>query len=197
MANLSDAFGTITVEKVASEFLDYAKIASKNYYNLADSSDLESVVPDDNNSASFSFSTFGRWSFCASLENYLDPAGIWHQDGDEKVAYERLSEALLKTNGQIVYEYTDSDSAMGWMGTGVAQLEVVDGELRYTDNFDEEDISIRGYADLTGNSIAESIDILYSYEASEAWVNYVEKCEKEGVKPADPDMWFNDIYEEE
>lgn len=132
MANISDAFGTVKVDKVGKEFIEYCKIAGDNYYTLLG---YRQDIPEPKEDIEFEFSTYGRWNFRANLEGYLDPEGHWHNEEAESEAYKKLCEAIFATDGSIRIEYTDSDEAMGWAGSGVAELSQIDGQLQFTSNF--------------------------------------------------------------
>lgn len=187
MANCSDAFGTITVRGVGREFLKYAKaVYATGGYNLAEEGDMEGVKPAKD--LQFTFSTFGRWNFESNLESFLSPDGLWHKNYTDE--YEALCEAIKKTNGSIVYEYTDSDGANDWMGKGVAQLELVDGEIRFSKEFEEEQFTIEGYQELYEVNEFDAISQLYGEEVADAWTEY-----KNDHADADFEDWYSNIYE--
>lgn len=141
MANLSDAYGKITAEKCGKEFLEFLHSVqgegTQAYYKLAEVDDFKGVIVNSENTVSFGFSTFGRWQYLNNLEGFLE--GKWLQDENDKKAYLKFAGALVAKNGRVIVDYSDSDEAMGWKGEGVAVLEVVEGTLRFTDEFVEKE----------------------------------------------------------
>src|SRR5690606_13981685 len=113
MANLSDAFGNIIVDKVGKEFLEFVNTVQRPdaYYVLVDNSDIEGVEPDENGDMSFDFCTPGRWSYENNLRGYLE--GEWLKERPDKHvdAYDNLIKAIKEKNGRIIVEYKDSDTA--------------------------------------------------------------------------------------
>lgn len=197
MANISDARGTVTVKKVGEEFLEYASCTSRNYYPLVDKYDLSDEHPDKNGDISITFNSQGRWSYSSNLDYYLAPDGCWHENGEASDLYDKLYDKIRETGGSIVFEYTDFETGNRFIGSGVAKLELVDGEVQYTDDFSSSDLSIKKYSEVCDVSFAEAIESLYSYEASTAWDSYEKTCEKKGEKIIDPDTWLNEVYEDD
>lgn len=191
MANLSDAYGKITVEKVAKEFVEYLNVAqgAGAYYLLCEDSQYKYANIDEDNSMSFAFSSFGRWNFGSNLEGYLD--GNWMQSDEEKAAYNKFIEALTEKEGRVLVEYHDSDPAMGWMGEGVAQLEVVDGAIRFQEEFTDKELTISSFAKSHNSSQEWALEYIYGEEAAEEYDKYV----KIAKNPVTPEEWFNSIYE--
>lgn len=206
MANITDAFGTITVKKVGKEFLEFLNKVqgedSQAYYTLVDREDIKGAVRDKNNNLKFDFSTFGRWSYFSNLEGYLK--GDWmNESNNDKKAYDKFIKAMIENNGLVKVEYTDSDSAMDWMGKGEFTMSVKNGKIQFTDNFNEQRVSIIGYAELYGYSEIEALDMLYGDEVSEAYQKYVEEWKKNhtgpefnGIEPAGPSEWYDNEYSE-
>lgn len=198
MANLSDAFGKIIVHKVAEEFVEFlnAVQGEGSYYLLADRGDYDNIeLIDEDNSMEFQFSTAGRWAYNTNLEGYLE--GKWLQDEERKPHYDKFIESLRAKGGSIVIEYYDSDTAMDWMGEGVATLEVVDGEVSLRDDFESTNITIKGFAEQQGESEYWALEYIYGDEVSDAYNKYAEECKEKGVEPVEAEKWFETIYEEE
>ncbi len=199
MANLSDAFGTVTVEKVGAEFVEFLEIAQGGdaYYKLAEIENYEDIKPDKNNDLEFDFSTMGRWAYYNNLEGYLE--GNWmNNDEKTKKAHKKFLKALKTKDGCVTVEYTDSDLSMDWMGTGVAQLD----KEGFNDNFEGVDIVLAKFAKLYGYTELEAFEYLHGYEAMEAYDKYVEQWKKDhhfvegGSEPAGPEEWYDNEYEE-
>lgn len=187
MANISDAFGDITVEKVGREFLDFLEVAQKDgYYQLVD--DTTGLQPDDDGDISFGFATGGRWHFGNNINGYL--GGEWMNSDEEKEAYKKLLKALKEKGGRIIVDYTDSDTAMDWMGTGFFEMYYEDGDLVRSENFDEERITLKGFAELQGESMEWALSYLYGEEVAEAWEKYQERGGKKDIEE-----WFDKVYE--
>ena len=206
MANLSDAFGTITVESVGQEFLDYLKAVQGSeeqaYYKLVELDQLENVKPDEKGNLIIDFSTYGRWNYESNIKGYL--LGEWANftdDSDEKVAYNKLVDAIIEKKGVVDVDYTDSDGAMDWMGTGGFRLFAENGELHHASSFDEERITVSGYADMNGYSEIEALEMLYGDEVAEKYDKYVKEWKatheyKEGdSEPAGPSEWYDNEYQ--
>lgn len=191
MANISDAFGEITIEKVGQEFLDFLKVAQKDGYYLLVDNELD-FVPDSEGDLSFDFATGGRWSYGTNLEGYL--GGEWMNSGEQKEAYSKLLKALEEKEGKISIEYTDSDTAMDWMGTGIYEMYYEDGELVRADNFESEGITLERFAELQGETKEWALEYIYGDEVAQAWYDYLDK---EGDNAKDVEYWFANIYEEE
>ena len=198
MANLSDAFGDIIVEKVGKEFIEYLKTVQGDdqaYYLLVDMDQLERAEVDEDGDLSLSFSTAGRWAYSNNIEGYLK--GEWMHDDDKKEAYEKFSKALIAKNGVIDISYTDSDTAMDWMGTGNYRISVLDGALSISDSFEEERITLTGFAELQGEDAYWALGYIYGEEVCEVYDKYVDECKEKGVEPVEVDKWYDTIYESE
>lgn len=200
MANLSNAFGKIVVEKVGKEFLEFLKtVQDHDGYKLVEPDDYapyRNVIPDEDGNLSMDFSTSGRWSYASNIEGYLQ--GTWMTTrAKDSEAYQKLLDALKETGGYIWIEYTDSDPAMDWMGKGIYKIEGQNGEITIFDDWKDQELTITGYAEMTGQSIYDVMDILHSEESAIAYQNYLEECKNTGKEPLDPDYWYDNEYEEE
>lgn len=198
MANISDAFGTFTVEKVGNDLVEFLKTvqgdATQAYYLLVD--DLDNLNPDSDGDVEFEFATGGRWAYSTNIEGYL--MGNWMNGDVEKKAYDKFIKAFKKKNGLLSIEYKDSDCAMDWMGDGVFQMEVgEDGEIQFSDTWDEESITIPAFAEMNGETLYWALEYLYGDEVATLYGNYADELDKKGEKPAEPDVWYETIYEEE
>jgi hypothetical protein len=191
MANISDAWGDIEVQKVGQEFLDFLKVAQKDGYYLLVESESE-FVPDSNGDLVLSFSTGGRWAYENNLNGYL--GGEWMQEDEQKDAYAKLLEALKIKGGRITVDYKDCDTAMDWMGTGVYELYSEEGELVIANVFDSEAITLEKFAELQGETKEWALEYIYGDEIAQLWYDYVDK---EGDKAKDVEYWYANIYEEE
>lgn len=137
MANLSDACGTVKVHKVGKAFLEYARVAAKNYYNLVGApEDLKDLEVNKDGDIEFTFETFGRWAFSRNLEEYLDPSGTWHLRGEENEAYKKLEYEIARLGGKITIEYTDGEQ--DWSGKGIATLESTVDKVVFDRHFKED-----------------------------------------------------------
>lgn len=198
MANISDAFGDIHVERVGKEFLEYLNAVQGDdetaYYKLVEVADLEQAKNnvDKNGDLSMSFSTGGRWHYQNNINGYLK--GEWMQPIE---AYDKFLDALISKDGVVDISYTDSDSAMDWMGTGNFRVEAKEGEIIHTETFDEQPITISGYADINGEDEYWALTYLKGEEIAEAYDIYVDNCKSQGKEAESPDVWYNTIYEEE
>lgn len=204
MANLSDAWGTIEVEKVGQEFLDFLEAVQGGdaYYLLVESESLDGAKPDKDGNLSVDFSTSGRWSYTNNLEGYL--GGQWMHEDESKEAYAKFIKALEKKDGRVSVEYTDSDVSMDWMGTGMAELIAHEGEPVLSGDFHDEEMSVAGFARLNGDDELWALSYLHGEEAGEAYDKYLEQWKKdhsgpkfEGMNPSSPDEWYDNEYEEE
>lgn len=197
MANCSDAFGDIVVKKVGKEFIEFIKeVEGENaYYELVGLDNLERAELTEDGDLVVSFSVMGRWHYGNNVRGYLE--GDWMTDEKQSKAHDKLYKALIEKDGLIDVSYTDSDSAMDWMGTGGATLQVIDGEVSYSDIFDEQPITISGYADLYGYDEQEALEMLMGDEVAEKYNRYEEACKEKGEVPESPDSWYDTIYEEE
>lgn len=193
MANISDAFGDITVTKVGKEFLKFINEVQKDaYYLLCDSPD---GVPDENGDISFPFGAGGRWSYENNIDGYLK--GDWMSGDKEKKAYDKFIKALIKKEGSISIDYQDSDTSMDWMGDGVFEMTVKDGQVVFSQNFQSEGITLRRFAEVNGEDLYWALEYIYGDEVAEKYGEYEDKLKKEGKEPVDPGVWYDTIYEEE
>lgn len=191
MANISDAFGEIIVEKVGREFIDFLEVAQRDgYYLLVDS--FEDYVPDSDGDLEFSFSTGGRWAYENNLNGYL--GGEWMNGDELKDAYAKLLNALQTKSGKITVEYSDSDTSMDWMGAGVYSIYYQDGELVTAHDFESERITLKRFAEMQGETKEWALEYIYGDEVAQLWWDYVDK---EGDNAKDVEYWLDNIYEEE
>ncbi len=198
MANLSDAFGDVIVENVGKEFIEFlneVQGGDEVYYKLFELDQFKDAKPNENGDISFSFSTMGRWAYENNINGYL--GGEWMQDPEQKEAYDRFINALKKKGGLVDISYTDSDAAMDWMGTGEARLSAENGVISFGVNFNEEAMSISGYADLCGEDEYWALEYLKGDEVAEEYSKYEEKCEKKGESAVSPSEWYDTLYEGE
>lgn len=197
MANYSDAFGTIKVEKIGKEFLEFlVAVQGENtdaYYTLVDRADISESMHavDENNNLEMTFSTFGRWSYGSNIDGYL--RGTWLQNYD-KEAYNELIDALISNDGSVTVEYTDSDVAMGWMGTGKFTMVVSGGEVKFSDDWQEKTITVLGFSELYGYTEYEALERLHGDEVAEKFEKYLKECDDE---PLSADKWLTLVYKEE
>jgi hypothetical protein len=196
MANISDAFGEITVEKVGAEFIEFLKeVQDENaYYVLAEGVDFDNLSVDSKGDLSFPFGAGGRWAYSSNINGYLQ--GEWMNDDKQEKAYNKFIKALEDKEGMVTIDYTDSDASMDWMGKGAFEMYVEDGELQCSDNFEEESITLERYAELNGETLYWALEYLKGDEVVEAYDEYVEESKEMGNKPVEPDVWYDDIYEE-
>lgn len=195
MANISDAFGDITVEKVGKEFLKFINEVQKDaYYLLVDGTD--GLIPDGEGDISFGFGAGGRWSYSSNIDGYLK--GDWMTGEKEKKAYDKFIKAFIKKKGFIAIDYKDSDSAMDWMGDGVFEMSVSeDGQVQFSDSWNEQGITLEAYAEMNGESTYWALEYLYGDEVADQYNEYAEKVKKEGKEPVEPEVWYYTLYEEE
>lgn len=196
MANISDAFGTIKVSRVGKEFIEFLNTTQGEgtdaYYVLADVVDFAGVEPDQNGDLSFTFSSFGRWSYGNNIEGYLN--GTWMSSEKDKAAYNNLIEAMKKRGGGVEIEYSDSETGSNFMGTGVATLRIIDGETVLNNTFEEKPITIIDYAELNGYSEIEAISSIYGEDVADKYETFLQ--EFVGAKPPSADEWYENIYKE-
>ena len=202
MANLSDAYGTIIVERVGKEFIDYLRAVQgtdeQAYYKLIEIEDLNKAKPDKNGDLKIDFSTFGRWSYSSNYEGYLKGEwGNFTEDSKEKKAFNKFLNAMVKKNGVVDIDYTDSDPSMDWMGTGGFRMEVVDGQIAYSESFESQDMTISGYAELNNEDQYWALEYLKGDEVVAEYDKYSDKCKKAGKEPVEPENWYDNIYEDE
>ena len=164
---------------------------------MVDIEDYREVEPDEKNNLEFTFSTSGRWSYGNNLEGYLK--GEW-MNGENRGAWEKLIGALRDSGGFIEIGYKDSDTAMDWMGEGVAVLRVNSeegGDIEFHDSFESENITLEKYAEQQGFTEYEALEYVYGDEVADKYKEYCETEEAKGNTPAKPDTWYENIYEDE
>lgn len=203
MANCSDAFGTITVKAVGKEFVEFLKTVQEGaYYTLTRDENLEDLELEDD--MEFEFCSDGRWAFSSNTDGYLN--GDW-MDNDDKCrdAYAKFIAAMKEKNGLVRIDYQDSDTAMDWMGYGYAELSVDDdGEICYSQDFIEERITLKRFAEMQGETIEWAFAYLYGDEVLTKYEEYVEQWHKdhsgpecEGMDPVCLEEWYDNEYQEE
>lgn len=196
MANLSDAYGEVSIDKVGNEFKEFIKAVQGDtaYYQLVD--DVDNIEVDNNGNAVFSFGACGRWNYESNVDGYLK--GTWmNGEGDEK-AYKKFIKAFKDKKATLTIEYEDSDPSMDWMGKGVFEMTVgEDGEIEFSHDFEEERVTIPGFANMHGETDRWALEYLYGDEVATEYDEYEEKTKKEGKEPVGPDDWYSEIYEEE
>jgi hypothetical protein len=211
MANLSDAFGTITVDRVGVEFLDFLrKVQGKEkdaYYKLVEIEDLNNAQPTPNGNLKMDFNTFGRWNYFTNVEGYL--GGNWMEANEyvpksHEVAYKKFVKAFNAKNGKITIKYTDSDSAMDWIGTGKVEVVPENGGVSISEAFKEDRMTMHNYCKLYNADLDEAIESLYGDDVAAAYEKYKAKQNanlptNEIVErsPADFDEWLENEYEGE
>jgi len=200
MANISDGYGTITVEKVGHELKEFLSVVQEGaYYLLID--DVDNLNPDSNGDVKFTFGAGGRWSYETNIRGYLE--GEWMNGEKEKPAYDKFIKEFKEKNGSLLIEYTDSDTAMDWMGEGVYQMTVIDGEIDFSHNFEEERITLERFAEQNGESTYWALEYIYGDEVSGEYDEYLRQWHenhilvKGSMEPAEPEDWFDNIYESE
>lgn len=204
MANLTDAYGEIKVKKVGKEFLDYLRAVQSDpsvYYTLINPYELETVKADKNGNLSMPFSNAGRWAFSNNIAGYL--GGEWMYDKD-KESYYKFLEELVEKKGSVVIDYQDCDTAMDWMGSGFAELKVINGKPNLNNVFDSGRISgnLKGFCELMGFDDEESgFAYLYGEEVLYDYLKYREEWKRdhefiEGImEPAGPAEWYDNEYQ--
>jgi len=197
MANLSDAFGTIEVKSIGAEFIEFLNTVQNKdtYYSLVELIDIDKE-PDEHGNLSFNFSTSGRWDYGSNLEGYLQ--GKWMVKTKEKRAYQKFISALKRKDGSVTVTYTDSDRSNDWMGTGVAELSIINNKVNFTDTFNDEHITISGYAELCGYDDYEALELLHGDDIASQYSKYIKEwdhIESEGIAPLGPDDWYKYEYE--
>lgn len=205
MANLSDAFGKITIENVGQEFADFLNIVQKDaYYKLIEDWGCDPQVVAVNvegNMTTIEFWASGRWSYENNLDGYLK--GEWMNEPNLKEAHQKLFDAIIAKNGLIVVEYKDSDPGCEWLGDGIYQVEVIDGEVVCSFNFIDGEYSVKNFAEFNGETEEWALEYIYGDEVADKYYAYVEEWKKthnfvEGrEEPAGPDEWYNNEYQEE
>ena len=192
MANISDGYGTITVEKVGHELKEFLTVVQdKAYYLLVD--DVDNLNPDSEGDVEFTFGAGGRWSYENNIRGYLE--GEWMNGEKEKKAYNKFVRALKKKDGMVSIEYTDSDVSMDWMGVGRFDMSVdEDKTVQFSHEFEEEPVTIERYAEVNGETTRWALEYIYGDEVADKYDKYAEKAGKEAVEP---EVWFTEIYKED
>lgn len=192
MANISDGYGTITVEGVGQEFKEFLQTVQEGaYYLLVD--DVENIEPDSDGNVEFTFGAGGRWNYESNIRGYLE--GEWMNGEKEEKAYKKFIRALKKKDGLVCVEYTDSDIGMDWMGSGRFDMYVdEDKTVQFSHEFEEEPVTIERYAEMNGETTRWALDYIYGDEVGEKYDEYVKETGKVAVEP---EVWFNEIYKEE
>lgn len=194
MANISDGYGDVIVERVGHELKEFLLEVQKDaYYILFD--DVENMEPDSDGDVEFTFGSGGRWNYESNLRGYLE--GEWMTGEKEKKAYNKFIRAFKKKDGLISVEYKDSDTSMDWMGEGEYNMSVCEGEVIFEHDFQEEHVTLERFAEVNGYSPMEAIQYLYGDEVAVAYDEYTEKCDKEGKEHLPPDVWYDTVYESE
>lgn len=193
MANISDGYGTITVEKVGHELKEFLGVVQdKAYYVLID--DVDNLEPDSDGDVEFTFGAGGRWNYESNIRGYLE--GEWMTGEEERKAYNKFIRALKKKDGMVTIEYTDSDTSMDWMGSGRFDMYVdEDKVVRFSHEFEEEPITIERYAEVNGETTRWALDYIHGDEVGEKYDEYRKKVGEE--KAVEPEVWFATIYKEE
>lgn len=192
MANISDGYGTITVERVGHELKEFLTTVQEGaYYLLVD--DVDNLEPDSDGNVEFTFGAGGRWNYESNIRGYLE--GEWMNGEKEKKAYNKFIRALKKKDGMVTIEYTDSDMGMDWMGSGRYDMYVdEDKTVQFSHEFNEEPVTIERYAEVNGETTRWALEYIYGDEVADKYDKYAEKAGKEAVEP---EVWFSEIYEEE
>lgn len=191
MANISDGYGNVIVERVGQDLKEFLQVVQKEaYYLLFD--DPDNIEVDDNGNAEFQFGAGGRWNYETNIRGYLE--GEWMTGEKEKKAYNKFIRAFKKKDGLISIEYTDSDTAMDWMGEGEYNMSVCDGEILFNHDFQEERITLSRYAEQNGESEYWALEYIYGDEVAAKYDEYAKKAGKDAVEPSE---WLETIYEEE
>lgn len=194
MANISDGYGNVIVERVGQELKEFLQTVQKDaYYLLFD--DPDNIEVDENGNAQFTFGAGGRWNYENNLRGYLE--GDWMNGEVEKKAYNKFIRAFKKKDGLISIEYSDSDTAMDWMGEGEYNMSVCEGEIIFGHDFQEEHVTIERLAEVNGETEAWALEYIYGDEVYEQYDKYVKETEKKGGVAVTPSVWYDTIYEEE
>lgn len=193
MANISDGYGTITVEKVGHELKEFLSVVQKDaYYLLVD--DVDNLEPDSDGDVEFTFGAGGRWNYESNIRGYLE--GDWMSGEKEKKAYNKFIRALKKNDGLVSIEYTDSDTSMDWMGAGRFDMFVdEDKKVQFSHEFNEEPVTIERYAEVNGETTRWALDYVYGDEVGDKYDEYRKKVGEE--EAVEPEVWFNEIYKED
>ncbi len=195
MANISDGFGDVSVEKVGQELKEFLQLVQKDaYYLLFD--DPDNIEVDNNGNAEFKFGAGGRWNYEANLRGYLE--GGWMNSEKENKAYNKFVRALKKKDGLVSIQYTDSDTSMDWMGTGRFDMYVDEEKtVQFEHDFEEENVTLERYAEINGESTHWALEYIYGDEVAAKYDKYVKKVKKQGKEVAEPEVWFSEIHKEE
>lgn len=191
MANISDGYGNVVVERVGQELKEFLQTVQKDaYYLLFD--DPDNIEPDSDGNATFTFGAGGRWSYENNIDGYLK--GDWMNGEKEKKAYDKFIRALKKKDGLVSIEYTDSDTSMDWMGGGEFNMSVCDGEIVFSHTFEEQPITLEAYAEQNGETTYWALEYIHGDEVAKQYDEYAEQAGKEAVEP---EVWFDTLYKEE
>lgn len=192
MANISDGYGTITVDKVGHELKEFLTVVQdKAYYLLVD--DVDNLEPDSEGDVEFTFGAGGRWNYESNIRGYLE--GEWMNGEKEKKAYNKFVRALKKKDGMVTIEYTDSDTGMDWMGSGRFDMYVdEDKTVQFSHEFNEEPVTIERYAEINGETTRWALDYIYGDEVGDKYDEYRKKVGEEAA--VEPEVWFTEIYKE-
>ena len=124
MANITDAWVTITANKVGAELQAYIEHANDNSYNILDS-DFRIEKKGDN--WQFFGRASGRWAYRHNLASYFGEEDGCGLDSEKSQLMRGLKDAIAQRGGSIDFAWTDCDPAMDWITKEVARLGV-DGE---------------------------------------------------------------------
>jgi len=194
MANISDGYGNVLVERVGHDLKEFLQVVQKDaYYELFD--DIDNMNPDSNGDVEFTFGAGGRWNYEANIRGYLE--GEWMNGEAEQKAYNKFIRAFKKKDGLISIEYTDSDTSMDWMGEGEYNMSVCDGEIVFGHDFQEEHVTLERYAEQNGESTRWALEYIYGDEIAGQYDDYVAQCEKEGKEPVEPENWYGVLSPQE
>ena len=205
MANISDAQVTIHAEKVGKELVRFinATHTPQVYYTFIDDNPTKDMVDEEGN-FDMDSSSGGRWNYESNLRGYLDPEEIDRWLGPDNVAikeaYIKLCDAIKRRHGQVTIDYTDCDPACEWMGSGVATLEEIDGEVVFSCNFEEEDYTVTNFAAMQGEDEFWALTYMYGEEVAELYDKYLKDWHNDSDRvdqePACIDEWLGAEYQE-
>lgn len=205
MANISNAQVTISAEKVGKQLVEYINAVNKSgaYYLIVDGNPTLDMVDSEGN-LNFESSAGGRWNYTNNLHGYFDSDDMWTLGDDAQEAYDKLCKAIIRRGGQVSVDFTDCDPATAWMGSGVAVLEEVDGEVVFSSNWEDEDYTVENFAAMQGEDVFWALGYMYGEEVGEAYEKYLEEWKKdhsgpefEGMDPAGADEWYDNDYKEQ
>lgn len=209
MANLSDASVEIEVTHVGREFINYAKLAERNEYQIIDYIE-ESLNPDGNGDVQMSGSASGRWAYASNIEGYFDPKQVksWLGVGSDRSwmpeskreeakqqsetiyeAYEDLCKAIIETDGTVTIRYTDMEGGNQFIEKGTAVLSSELGEIQLTLETEESEYTVENYMDISGENLSDAIMTLHGDEAMDAY--YLARPSNARTA-ADFDIWYED-----